>query len=80
MYATSDVLDELIMYLAQQTNPEAILAFQATDTQQARFEDLMHRSKTTGLSADETRELEQFLHFNRLVTRLKTQAAARRSQ
>lgn len=71
MYATSDVLDELIMYLAQQTNP----CFQATDSQQARFEELMDRSKTTGLNADEARELEQFLHFNRLVTRLKAQAS-----
>jgi hypothetical protein len=77
MYAKSDMLDELIIYLAQQTTPEVILAFQATDAQQARFEDLMDRSKTNGLNPDETSELDQFLHFNRLVTRLKTQAAIR---
>lgn len=77
MYPKSDILDELIMHLAQQTNPEVILAFKATDAQQARFEDLMDRYKASGLTPDEMHDLEQFVHFDRLVTRLKTQAAIR---
>jgi hypothetical protein len=68
------VYDEFLDYLAEQTSPEAILAFRASESAQARAELLTEKNKLGQLSQDEAAELEQMIRFNRLVTLLKAKA------
>ena len=68
------VYDEFLEYLAQKTSPDEIVAFKASQSAQQRADELTERNKAGILSESERIELEQMLHFNRLVTRLKAQA------
>jgi hypothetical protein len=68
------VYDEFLEYLAQRATPEEILAFKASASAQQRADELTERNKTGTLTADEHAELEQMLHFNRLVSMLKARA------
>jgi len=68
------VYDEFLDYLAQQTAPEQILAFKASESAQQRADELTERNKAGTLTAAEAHELDQMLHFNRLVAKLKARA------
>ncbi|MFN8372102.1 MAG: hypothetical protein U0694_04410 [Anaerolineae bacterium] len=66
--------EELIAYLAEKATPEEILAFEASEDAQSRAEALLERNSTDTLTLDERLELEQMLHFDRLVSTLKAKA------
>jgi hypothetical protein len=68
------VYDEFLEYLAQWATSEEILAFKASASAQQRADDLTERNKAGALTAEEHAELEQILHFNRLVSMLREQA------
>ncbi len=68
------VYDEFLEYLAQKASPDEILAFKASPSAQLRADELTDRNKEGILSEQERVELEQMLHFNRLVSRLKAKA------
>ena len=68
------VYDEFLEYLAQKASPDEIAAFKASQSAQQRADELTERNKAGILSKSERIELEQMLHFNRLVSRLKAQA------
>lgn len=70
----TNVYDQFIEYLAQHVSPDEILAFKASDKEQARLEELTEKNKAGTLTTDEATELEQMLDFNRLMTLLKTRA------
>lgn len=75
--ATMDIVsayDEFLEYLAQKASPDEIIAFRASPTAQRRADELTELNKTGTLSDTEKIELEQMLHFNRLVSRLKAKA------
>ena len=75
--ATMDIVsvyDEFLEYLAQKATTEEVLAFKASLTAQRRADELTERNKEGTLSEQERIELEQMLHFNRLVSRLKAKA------
>ncbi len=75
--ATMDIVsvyDEFLEYLAQKASPEEVLAFKASSSAQLRADELTERNKEGTLSEQERIELEQMLHFNRLVSRLKAKA------
>jgi len=75
--ATMDIVsvyDEFLEYLAQKASLEEVLAFKASPSAQHRADELTERNKEGTLSEQERIELEQMLHFNRLVARLKAKA------
>lgn len=68
------VYDELVEYLAQKATPEEILAFKISDEAQERAEVLLERNSDGTLTPEENLELQQMLHFDGLVSILKTSA------
>lgn len=68
------VYDEFLEYLAMKATAEEILAFRASKVAQQRADELTERNKAGMLTAEESAELEQMLHFNRLVSMLKARA------
>ena len=75
--ATMDIVsvyDEFLEYLAQKASAEEVIAFKASPTAQQRADELTERNKDGSISEQERLELEQMLHFNRLVSRLKAKA------
>jgi hypothetical protein len=68
--------EEIIEFLAAGTTPSALVAFQPSVDAKARVADLMHREKTTGVSADETIELNHYLHLEHVMRVVKACARA----
>lgn len=66
--------EELVAYLAEKAQPEEILAFEASEEAQLRAEELLERNSLGTLTLDERLELEQMLHFDRVVSALKAKA------
>jgi len=71
----SPVYDELVEYLARNATPEQILAFMVSDAMQQRADELLDRNNEGELNPDEQAELQQMLHFDRMVSLLKARAA-----
>lgn len=71
---TSPVFDRFFNYLVEKATPQEILAFQISDEEQRRAEELTARNKAGTLTADEAAELEQMLEFNLLVGALRARA------
>jgi O-methyltransferase involved in polyketide biosynthesis len=69
------IYDELLDYLVKNATPEEILAFKASDKAEARARDLLDRQNAGTITADERRELEQLLYFDRKISVLKARAA-----
>jgi hypothetical protein len=53
--------EEIIDFIVAGTTPSGIVAFQPSEEAQGRVADLIHREKTTGLSPEETTELNHYL-------------------
>lgn len=68
------VYEEIIDFLAAGTTPSAIMALQPSAKANARVANLMHREKTTGLSAEETAELNMYLQLEHLMRLTKARA------
>jgi methylase of polypeptide subunit release factors len=73
------VYDELIEYLAQMATPEQILAFKVSEAAQERVDDLLERNNEGELTSEEQAELQQILHFDRIVSLMKARAARSQS-
>ena len=69
--------DEFVDFIAGAVPPESLIAFQPSQAAKDRVADLIHRSKTTGLSADETSELSQYLQTEHLLRLAKARAHLR---
>jgi hypothetical protein len=62
--------EEFVDFIAGGTTPESIVEFQPSEKTKAHVADLIRCEKTTGLSAEETSELNNYLqieHFMRLA-------------
>jgi len=66
--------DEIVDFIAEGTSPGKVVAFRPSETTKARVEDLIGREKTTGLSSDETAELNQYLQLEHLMRLAKARA------
>lgn len=53
--------EEIIDFIVAGTTPSGIVAFQPSEEAKGRVADLIHREKTTGLSPEETTELNHYL-------------------
>lgn len=68
--------EEIIDFIAAGTSPDGIVAFHPSEAAKARAADLIYREKTTGLSPEETAELEHYLQLEHLMRLAKARARA----
>jgi hypothetical protein len=66
--------DEIVDFIAAGTSPSDIAAFEASTDTKRRVADLIHREKTSGLTAEETSELDHFLQLEHLMRLAKARA------
>ena len=66
--------DEIVDFIAAGTSPTAVATFEASDATKQYVADLIRREKTTGLSAEETAELNTYLQLEHLMRLAKARA------
>ncbi len=71
------VYEEFVDFIAGAVAPASLIAFQPSQAAKDRVEDLIHRGKTTGLSAEETSELNHYLQVEHLLRLAKARAHLR---
>lgn len=68
--------EEIIDFIAAGTSPRDVVAFQPSEAAKTRVADLIHREKTTGLSPEETAELDHYLQLEHVMRLAKARARA----
>ncbi len=58
---------EIIDFIAEGITPEDLVAFHPSETAKKQVADLVYREKTTGLTAEETAELNHYLELEHLM-------------
>ena len=66
MVAQISIYDEISAFIASM-NPEKVIAFKPSPTNQDRLDLLLDKHKDTGLSVEEKSELEHYLVINRII-------------
>ena len=66
--------DELIDFIAAGTTPESVAHFEPSQATQDYVADLIHREKTSGLTSEESAELDHFMHLEHLMRLAKARA------
>lgn len=66
--------DSFINFLIEKISPEEILAYQASESEQARADELTEKNKSGTLTSAEQAELTQMLELDLLVSLLKARA------
>jgi len=54
-------------FIAAGTTPQDLVAFHPSEAAKERVADLIHREKTTGLTTEETTELNHYLQLEHLM-------------
>lgn len=73
MVANISIYDEISAFIASM-NPEKVMAFKPSPTNQDRLDALLDKQKITFLSTDEKTELEHYLIINRIIGLAKARA------
>jgi hypothetical protein len=73
MVATTSIYDEISGFIASM-NPEKVIQFRPSDTQQNRLDFLLDKQKESGLTSEEKTEMEHYLIINRIVGLAKARA------
>ncbi len=68
--------EEIIDFIAAGTTPSRVITFQPSQEVKDRVADLIHREKTTGLTSEESSELNQYLQLEHLMRLAKARARA----
>ena len=68
--------EEIIDFIAAGTSPRDVVAFKPSEVAKARVADLIYREKTTGLSPEETTELNDYLQLEHIMRLAKARARA----
>ena len=66
--------EEVIEFIAGGTTPSNVIAFRPSQASKERVAELIQRKKTSGLSADESSELEHYLQLEHLMRLAKARA------
>jgi hypothetical protein len=66
--------EELVESIAAGTSPSSVATFEASDATKQRVEELIQREKTTGLTPDETTELDSYVQLEHLMRLAKARA------
>ncbi len=68
------VYREIIDFIAAGTTPQNLIDFNPSEKAKERIVDLIHREKTTGLTSEETAELNHCLQLEHLMRLAKSRA------
>jgi hypothetical protein len=71
---THKIYDEIIDLIAQGTTPESVIGFRLSTTTQQHLEDLIDKSKSNEITAEEKRELESYIVLEHIMTLAKAKA------
>ena len=71
---TSPAYQEIIDFIAAGTTPRNLIDFCPSKEAKERIADLIHREKTTGLTSEETVELNHCLQLEHLMRLAKSRA------
>ena len=66
--------DEIIDFIAAGSNPQGIIEFHPSEETKAHVMELIARSKTGGLSAEEASELQHYLQIEHIMRLAKARA------
>lgn len=66
--------EEVVEFIAAGPSSARVAQFTASPKTQERVADLLHREKTTGLSPEETLELDDFMQLEHLMRLVKARA------
>lgn len=66
--------EEVIDFFAAGTTPDNIIAFRPSEETKQRVADLIRREKTTGLTHDESSELDHYMQLEHLMRLAKARA------
>jgi hypothetical protein len=66
--------EEIVDFIAAGTTPEAVAHFEASQATKDRAADLIRREKSTGLTPEETSELDHYLRLEHLMRLAKARA------
>jgi hypothetical protein len=69
--------DEFVDFLAGGSTPQGVIDFRPSETTRSKVADLIHRQKTSGLSADEVAELNCYLQLEHIMRLAKARARQR---
>lgn len=70
----SATFDHFLDVVVDRMTPEEILAFQLSETEQQRLDDLIERNNAGLLTAEEKAELQHFADIERTMSLLKVKA------
>ena len=68
------VYEEVIEFIAAETNPKALVTFQPSNEAKERIANLIHLEKTVGISPDEKSELDHYMQLEHLMRLAKVRA------
>jgi hypothetical protein len=71
---TPRAYEEVIDFIVAGTTPDNIVAFRPSEESKQRVGDLIRREKTTGLTPDETSELDHYIQLEHLMRLAKARA------
>jgi len=66
--------EEVVDFLAREVDPGNVVAFRPSEETRARVEALVARSKSSGLTAEEKSELDQYLQLEHIMRLVKARA------
>jgi O-succinylbenzoate synthase len=66
--------EELIDFILAGHEPEEVIDFKPSAAARQRVSDLIYREKTTGLTAEETSELNNYMHLEHIMRLAKAKA------
>jgi hypothetical protein len=72
--------DEIVDFIAAGTTPQSVVRFEASQETKDYVAELIHKEKTSGLSPEESSELDHFLKFGHLMRLVKARARTLCSQ
>jgi hypothetical protein len=66
--------EEIVEFIAAGTTPESVMRFAPSQATKDYVADLIHREKTTGLTSEESSELDHFTKLEHLMRLAKARA------
>jgi len=66
--------DEIIEFIASGTTPDSVAHFEPSQQSKDYVADLIHKEKTTGLTPEESSELDHFTRLEHLMRLAKARA------
>ena len=69
--------DEFVEFIASGSTPQEVIDFRPSEATKAKVAELIHRQKTRNLSAEETAELDHYLHIEHVMRLAKARARQR---